>query len=247
MTPFWIALQFLTTFPIHLKAMPTPQQNAQSLLFYPCIGLLIGGLLYIVALLLAPTPLLLQSALIVVIWIWLTGGLHYDGLADTADAWVGGFGDRERTLNIMKDPSCGPIGVLAIVMVVLLKFAGIYVVLEQKATLILLLLPALARTAPLILLRTSSYVRQQGIAKDMTQYLPKGSLWVVVVFSLAMGLCFKLLGCVLILSFIAVLAYLRMKFVQRLGGVTGDTIGASIEILETLTLLMAAIYVSTFA
>ena len=96
MTAFWIALQFLTTLPVSLKQLPSPQQNAQSLLFYPVVGLLIGAVLWGVASLLQFLPLVLISSLILVLWIWLTGGLHLDGLADTADAWVGGFGDPEH-------------------------------------------------------------------------------------------------------------------------------------------------------
>ena len=65
MTPFWIALQFLTTFPVRLSAMPTPQQNAQALLFYPVVGLLIGGILYGIVLLLHALPLVLLSSVAV--------------------------------------------------------------------------------------------------------------------------------------------------------------------------------------
>ena len=74
MTPFWIALQFLTTFPVRLSTMPTPQQNAQALLFYPVVGLLIGGILYGIVLLLHALPLVLLSSVVLVLWIWLTGG-----------------------------------------------------------------------------------------------------------------------------------------------------------------------------
>ena len=117
MTPFFIALQFLTTFPIQLKAMPSKQQNGQSLLFYPVVGLIIGSILALIAFTLQSLPIILLSSIILVVWIWLTGGLHLDGLADTADAWVGGFGDAERTLKIMKDPACGPICVLILVII----------------------------------------------------------------------------------------------------------------------------------
>ena len=141
MTAFLIALQFLTTLPIQLKAMPSPQQNGQSLLFYPVVGVLIGAVLCGLALLLHSLPIILLASIILCVWIWLTGGLHLDGLADTADAWVGGFGDQERTLAIMKDPSCGPIGVLSLIIVCLLKWSAIYVLLQQQLFLALLIFP----------------------------------------------------------------------------------------------------------
>ena len=108
MTPFFIALQFLTTFPIQLKAMPSKQQNGQSLLFYPVVGLIIGGILALIAFTLQSLPIILLSSIVLVLWIWLTGGLHLDGLADTADAWVGGFGDTRTYLKNYERPSLWP-------------------------------------------------------------------------------------------------------------------------------------------
>ena len=69
MTAFFIALQFLTTFPIQLKEMPSKQQNGQSLLFYPLIGLMIGAILFAIATLLHALPVILLSSLILVVWI----------------------------------------------------------------------------------------------------------------------------------------------------------------------------------
>lgn len=107
MLPFWIALQFLSSLPIRLPGMPTPQELGRSLLFYPLVGLLFGAILWALNGLLLGTPLLLHAALLLTVWVLLSGGLHLDGLADSADAWLGGFGDRERTLTIMKDPRSG--------------------------------------------------------------------------------------------------------------------------------------------
>ena len=103
-TIFLSLCSFLTIFPIQLKEMPSKQQNGQSLLFYPLIGLMIGAILFAIAMLLHALPVILLSSLILVVWIWLTGGLHLDGLADTADAWVGGFGNKERTLKNHERP-----------------------------------------------------------------------------------------------------------------------------------------------
>jgi adenosylcobinamide-GDP ribazoletransferase len=68
---------------------------------------------------------MLHAALLLTVWVLLSGGLHLDGLADSADAWLGGFGDRERTLTIMKDPRSGPIAVVVLVLVLLLKFCAL--------------------------------------------------------------------------------------------------------------------------
>jgi adenosylcobinamide-GDP ribazoletransferase len=237
MTPFFIALQFLTIFPVNLKTLPSPQQNGCSLLFYPVVGLLIGLVLYAVASLLHVLPIVLLSTFILVIWIWLTGGLHLDGLADTADAWVGGFGDKENTLRIMKDPACGPIGVLSLIIICIIKWSALYVLLEKQLYTALVLFPVFGRLTPLFLFLTTEYVREKGLGSTIAQYIPK--TWSIIIFSislLAVGY-FVWVGLATAILFILTLIYLRHKFIQRIDGITGDTIGASIEIAETVCLL----------
>ncbi|MEG1157091.1 MAG: adenosylcobinamide-GDP ribazoletransferase [Acinetobacter sp.] len=245
MTPFWIALQFLTTFPVRLSTMPTPQQNAQALLFYPVVGLLIGGILYGIVLLLHALPLVLLSSVVLVLWIWLTGGLHLDGLADTADAWVGGFGDKARTLEIMKDPSCGPIGVLSLVIVCILKWSALYVLLQKQLYTALILFPMLGRLVPLFFFLSTDYVREKGLGSQLSQHLARPIAMVIILLMPLMALYWAWVGAVVIATFYIVLWYLRYKFIQRIGGVTGDTIGASIEMIELATLfsfVMATFY-----
>lgn len=237
MTPFFIALQFLTTFPVQLKQMPTKQQNGQSLLFYPVVGLLIGFILFALANLLHALPIILLSSVILVAWIWLTGGLHLDGLADTADAWVGGFGDPERTLAIMKDPSCGPIGVLSLIILCLIKWSALYVLLEKQLYSALILFPLLSRLAPLFLFLTTPYVREKGLGSAMAEYIPKTAAIIVFVLSLLTSVYWGWAGIMSAIVMTASLLYLRHKFIQRIGGITGDTVGASIEICEAVSLL----------
>ncbi len=246
MTPFWIALQFLTVLPIELKRIPTAKQNGQSLLFYPLVGLLIGLILFGLSILLVKLPIILVAINILVIWIWLTGGLHLDGLADTADAWVGGFGDRERTLKIMKDPSCGPIGVLSLVIVCLMKFSALYVLLEQRLSAFLILIPMLGRSVPLFLFLTTRYVRANGLGRSITDSIPKTLAWMVFVITLALLCAFRWMGLVALISCLLLLVYLRFLFIKRIGGITGDTVGAAIELSETgliLTFVIASFYI----
>ena len=237
MTPFFIALQFLTTFPVQLKQMPTKQQNGQSLLFYPVVGLLIGFILFALANLLHALPIILLSSVILVAWIWLTGGLHLDGLADTADAWVGGFGDPERTLSIMKDPSCGPIGVLSLIILCLLKWSALYVLLQQHLYSALILFPLLGRLAPLFLFLTTHYVREKGLGSAIAECIPKTAALVVCALCLLASVYWGWAGIMNAIVMTASLLYLRHKFIQRIGGITGDTVGASIEICEAVSLL----------
>ena len=237
MMPLMIALQFLTVIPIQLKRMPTARENGLSVLYYPVVGALIGALLYGFALLLLPVPHLLSAALILSLWVILTGGLHLDGLADSADAWVGGFADRQRTLEIMKDPSCGPIGVLSLVCVCLLKVAALSLLLAQQQYLALILFPILGRLAPLLLLISCDYVRANGIGSSIAASLPKWGVRVVLLLGFAISALFGGLGWGSALIALLVLMLLRHAFIRRLAGITGDCIGASVELVEVAALL----------
>ena len=239
--PFLIAVQFMTTIPIKLPYLPSREQNALSMLFYPVIGLMIGGVLWLVASY-VQLPMMLLSCVVMVVWVWLTGGLHLDGLADTADAWVGGFGDRQRTLTIMKDPNTGAMGVIAIVLCLALKWAAVYCLLELDAVLALLFVPMLGRMSALALFATTPYVRQHGLGSAL-QDVPKYLLWLVMlgfgaaVFALSWQMALVMIG-----VWAVMLAWLRWRFVGRIGGITGDTVGASIEVVE-VAILMAVVAV----
>src|SRR5690606_1176174 len=173
MTPLLIALQFLTRLPVRLPGMPEPRQIGRSLLCYPLVGVLIGALLLAGAWLLDGRPVLLSSALLLALWAGLSGGLHLDGLADTADAWVGGYGDRERTLSIMKDPRSGPIAVVVLVLVLMLKFAALAALLQAGQWLPLFLAPWLARGMLPLLFLTTPYVRPGGLGQALAEHLPR--------------------------------------------------------------------------
>lgn len=238
MLPFWIALQFLSCLPIRLPGMPAPQELGRSLLFYPLVGLLFGALLWALNWLLLGTPSLLHAALLLIAWVLLSGALHLDGLADSADAWLGGFGDRERTLTIMKDPRSGPIAVVTLVLVLLLKFAALLALIEQQHSLFLMIVPLIGRSAMLGLFLTTPYVRAGGLGQALADHLPRlAGKRVLAVSALA---------CVLIAGFSGVWAlvlagvmfvWLRQVMLRRLGGTTGDTAGAMLELLEMVVLV----------
>lgn len=238
MLPFWIALQFLSSLPVSLPGMPAPREVGRSLLYYPLVGLLFGLLLWLASHLLQGTPPPLHAALLLTLWVLLSGALHLDGLADSADAWLGGFGDRERTLRIMKDPRSGPIAVVTLVLVLLLKFCALWVLVGQGVGAQLLLAPLIGRSAMLGLFLGTPYVRPGGLGQALAEYLPRRAagrvLLVCVVFCLFLG------GWSVLLA-LAVFAWLRYLMCRRLGGTTGDTAGALLELLELAVVLGLAL------
>lgn len=238
MVPLLAALQFLTRLPVRLPGMPSPHEQGRSLLWYPLVGVLIGLLLLAARWLAGDLPSQLLAALLLLLWVWLSGALHLDGLADTADAWVGGFGDPERTLAIMKDPRSGPIGVTAVVLVLLLKYAALVSVLDGALWWALLLAPWVGRALLPLLLLTTPYVRPGGLGEALSQNLPRGWLSpVLLINALAMllsgsGAWLALLGSLLLFWL------WRHHLLVRLGGTTGDTAGALVEPVEVLVLVL---------
>ncbi len=242
MLPFWIALQFLSSLPINLPGMPKPQELGLSLLFYPLVGALFGGVLWGVCALLAGTPLMLHAALLLTVWVLLSGGLHLDGLADSADAWLGGFGDRERTLTIMKDPRSGPIAVVTLVLVLLLKFCALLALIEQQQAMVLVIVPLIGRSALLGVFLTTPYVRAGGLGQALADHLPRKAGWWVLALSAVV--CVALAGYAgLWAVMLATLGFvwLRHVMMRRLAGTTGDTAGALLELLEVLVLVGLAL------
>ncbi|MGH8388128.1 MAG: adenosylcobinamide-GDP ribazoletransferase [Pseudomonas sp.] len=242
MLPFWIALQFLSSLPVRLPGMPTPQELGRSLLFYPLVGLLFGVILWALNWLLLGTPLLLHGALLLTVWVLLSGALHLDGLADSADAWLGGFGDRERTLTIMKDPRSGPIAVVTLVLVLLLKFAALLALIEQQHAVVLIIVPLIGRSALLGLFLTTPYVRAGGLGQALADHLPRvAGKQVLIVSAVACVLIAGVSGVVALILAAAIGVWLRRAMMRRLGGTTGDTAGALLELLEVAVLVGLAI------
>ncbi len=239
MLPFWIALQFLSSLPVTLPGMPEPRQTGRSLLFYPLVGLLFGLLLWAFDILLQGTQPLLHAALLLSAWVLLSGGLHLDGLADSADAWLGGFGDRERTLLIMKDPRSGPIAVVTLVLVLLLKFCALLALVEAGQGALLVLAPVIGRAALLALFLGTPYVRPGGLGQALAEHLPRhAAAWVL---ALTAAGCLWLGGIWPLIATAIAFYALRRAMLRRLGGTTGDTAGALLELLELAVLLSLAL------
>lgn len=244
-----IAVQFLTCWPLRLEPTPLGREVGLSLLWYPAVGLLLGLLIWVAAIVLGPLTTPLAAATVLAAWVFCTGALHLDGLADTADAWVGGRGDRERTLAIMKDPYSGPIAVATIVCLLFLKFGALSALRETRGTSWsdlhfacgCILPPLLARAAVPVLFAHTPYIRARGIGADLAQFQSRpGGRWVAALTALAVTVGCGRDGLVATSTAAVVYLVMRRAFIRRLGGMTGDCAGAMIEVIEALSLVALA-------
>ncbi|KGM54634.1 cobalamin synthase [Lysobacter daejeonensis GH1-9] len=233
--PLLVALGFLTRLPVPSGVFDDARAQARSLACYPLVGAILGGLLVGLASLLHGVPPLLVAALLLTWWVASTGALHLDGLADSADAWVGGLGDRERTLSIMKDPRSGPMAVAAVVLLLLLKFAAL-ASLPASAWGGLLLAPLLGRAALTLAFLTTPYARAQGLGTGL-RAAPRALSAAAVLLAAGVAIAFGQAGLVALVAAIVVFLLWRRACMQRLGGFTGDTAGALAECVEAAVLV----------
>jgi adenosylcobinamide-GDP ribazoletransferase len=239
------AVQFLTILPVPRGLCPDERALGGSLPFFPVVGLGIGaavaaidwalGLLF---------PVGVTSVLAVILLIAASGGLHMDGLADTADGFFSSR-PRERILEIMRDSRTGPMGVAAIVCVVALKIALIASVAAPARAWVLLLTPVAGRCALLIQMALLPYVRPEGLAQVFHRnrslaHAPWALMFLIASGGLAGGIPGLVAGGVSFLFALIFTAYVR----RRIGGLTGDTLGAACEWTELAPALVASAWLS---
>ncbi len=232
------AVTLLTRLPLGVRVAIDEADIARSLAWLPLVGVGLGG-----AVALAGRALegrlddYPAAVLIVAAWALATGAIHLDGLADSADAL--GAGDRERRLAIMRDPRVGSFGVLALVLVVVLKVALVAAVLARGHHLWLLAIPAVARAAASALSATLPYAREDGTAAALVTGGQRAerlaiALATAIVAALA---CARLRGLLAIAAAALVALVIGRLAARRIGGVTGDILGATIELAECAALV----------
>ncbi|MFP3868633.1 MAG: adenosylcobinamide-GDP ribazoletransferase [Desulfobacteraceae bacterium] len=235
---FGLALTFLTIFPYPRHPPSTPGELARSMLWFPLVGLLLGLLLvsvYSGLALIFPHPVV--AALLVVVLVVATRGLHLDGLADTLDG-LGAGQTPEARLRIMKDSALGAFGVLGLVVILLLKFALILALMDQADVWGLILFPVVSRWSMVALAYLSPYARPEGgLGQAMTSLVAGLHLWGASLSALFLALLTYGLRGLLALALVALSTWLASRYFQRrLGGITGDVLGAVNEFHEVLAL-----------
>lgn len=233
---FLSALGFITVLPTVLNYTYSP---AGMTAFFPVVGLIVGGLLACfdaaVRVLWNPD---VAALLDVIFLIVITGAFHLDGLADTADGFFS-HRSRERMLEIMKDSRIGAMGVVALFCGLSAKWAGIGSLQGSglDRSLILLLVPAYARSSLLFGIRFLPYGRTEGTGKGHFDKILsfRDFAWIILPVVLSFGLGFK--GIVLNLVFIVMVMALLGYYRKKMGCITGDMLGTMVEVGETVLFL----------
>jgi len=235
-----LAIQFLTIIPLKIKSF-SKARASQSMICFPLIGLLLGALLCASGELLSVFGFrqLSIDTILIVLLIILTGGMHLDGLSDTFDALLSNK-DKPEMLSIMRDSRAGVMGMLSVVSIVLLKIALLFSLpmVYQKGG--LLLMCVLSRWAMVLSMFCFPYARLEGKARIFLD----GVNWKILLASSVIALVSVLaiwgLKALIIFILVGLFTLLFGKFINRkLGGITGDTLGATNELAEVLVLLSA--------
>jgi adenosylcobinamide-GDP ribazoletransferase len=236
------ALRFLTILPLGRGAELTAKRMAASMAWFPAVGLLLGGMVWgIDKALYYFMPGGVTDAIVITALALVTGGLHLDGLADTCDGLYGGRGDRVRTLEIMKDSHVGAMGVIGLVAVLLLKYGALDGLYGDARGYALLLAPMHARWAQVIMAYRVVYVRKEkSLAQPFVDHLSAGHILFATLFTLGASFGIAGLGGIVMAGMVAVFALAaRLYFRIKLGGITGDVIGAVSESAEAFAFVVA--------
>jgi adenosylcobinamide-GDP ribazoletransferase len=223
------SLQFISGLPL---GKPRPFDPKGIIVNFPLAGLAIGLILALFdSLAIAVWPPVVASVLDVALLAAITGGFHLDGLADTADGLYGQR-ERERSLAIMKDSRVGAMGLIAVVCALLTKTVALGAV-DQARFLVLCIVPAYARGAMIFGMRFLSYARGEegtGSAFFETRLTVMDFRYLIIPVVLSLLLGWR--GLLVNLIFATMTVALLTIYKKKLGGITGDMLGAMAEIME---------------
>jgi adenosylcobinamide-GDP ribazoletransferase len=245
MRSFFAALQFLTVFPLPASWSGGEKNLGQSIFYFPIVGLMLGTIIagfdYGLGRLL---PVLPASVFVVIALSMVSGGLHLDGLADTADGFLSSR-PREQILKIMKDSRTGPMGVTAIVCVLALKIALLSAITGNLRWRMILLMPLAGRCALITVMTILPYARPEGGLGSvfLKHRSPLHPLWALMLLVSAGWLTASWMGLVSGVASFAIILLLAAYTYHKIHGLTGDTLGATCEIVEIIPALVAAIWI----
>jgi adenosylcobinamide-GDP ribazoletransferase len=237
---FLIAMQFLTRLPAPRDLKTNEEELGRAAMFFPLVGMLVGGgaaLLHIALLYLLPPS---TCVLLVLVYAsFITNAFHEDGLADAVDGFGGGW-TRERVLEIMRDSRVGTFGALALVILVLAKYNFLSVLEPSAVWRWLIVAHTAARWTTLPLCLWLPYARAEGQGKLVARRVGYGGVAVATLTFLAALTVLHLRAAVISFAVAgAVVIASGWYYRRRLGGITGDCLGATNQVTEVVLYLVA--------
>lgn len=238
--------KFTTRLPLGGKDDIDWEKLGKSMKFFPLVGIILGLIMYSSVKLLSMginSPLLI-AALVVMVYVVLTGGIHLDGLSDTFDG-IFSYRSKQRMLEIMKDSRVGANGVISLVMYFILSviLLGELDTLEIPMGAIILIYPVVGRMSSVLNCAVSEYARSNGMAKAFVENTSYRdfllSFVITVLYVYGVITYFSLpIAVILTVPVTAILSYYFARVMKRkIGGVTGDTLGAVLELSQLATVL----------
>lgn len=236
---FRVAGAFLTIFPVANSLEMDGQRLGRCMGLFPAVGLALGLALAASSWILTPLlPRPVVDGLLLLLLVLATGALHLDGVADMVDG-LAGSRNRETSLRIMKDSRVGAMGAVGLIMVLLLKYVSLSQLPLAQQGAALIIMPTAGRWCQVFLATCAPYIRSEGgTGSAFVDHVGRAELLrASLTLLLAALILFSLKGvlvCALLLLFVLLL---WRYFDRRLGGVTGDVLGASSEFVEVFSLI----------
>jgi adenosylcobinamide-GDP ribazoletransferase len=241
-----VCLQFFSSLPIPISIKMDRNVIKKAVMMFPILGLIMGGIIGSLLFCLNEWTTLSPLALAFIVWvlpIFLTGGIHLDGWMDTCDAYFS-YQDKEKRLEVMKDPRAGAFAVLSVIVLLSARFLFIYESMRLDSLFLasmIGIIPFFSRMIMGILMVTGKAAKEEGMAHTFKQhtnpvYLLTYSIPFVLIAVIFFWLLPEMAGLFLLFTLAAILLtlWIRRQTIKWFGGITGDTLGASVEGAETV-------------
>jgi adenosylcobinamide-GDP ribazoletransferase len=239
-----LAMQFLTRIPVPQVKDFQASDLSRSAVWFPAVGLLVGALLAMALGSLAEFDPWAAAALTLVFWVWVTGALHLDGLSDLADAIGAAHRDPARFHAVLKDPHTGSFGVAVMVLQLAVKLVFLMLIAKAGAAWTLIFICAWARLGPLAWSLWLPVLKpDDGMTGTGERFAWAIETRHIALWALLLSLAFILSPALLVAPLACATWWLFLKY--RLGGQTGDCLGAGIEIAESAALVGLALILLT--
>lgn len=223
---------YFTRLPVPALQQFDPAELNDAARYFPLVGWIVGGIAAgVFVLSVQLLPLMVSIVLSMATTIWLTGAFHEDGLADAMDGLGGGW-EKQQMLEIMQDSRIGSYGAIALLLALLLKFSSLYHIDVHMLPWVMLAGHALSRLAAVLVIATQNYVKEEGKAKPLVQQLSTSSLAMALIFGMLPMLLLPLNAMLALLPVMLLWCWFSLKLKQRLGGYTGDCLGAMQQMTE---------------